>query len=116
MKYSAIFHPAITFSTSLGTVIVVLFGGIFALNGMVNTADIAAFLLYLAMFYQPITALAQMMEDVQRALAGAERVFEVLDEESKIKDSENAINIGRADGKLVFDNVAFQYEDDIPNT
>ena len=114
LKYSAVFHPSITFSTSLGTVIVVLFGGMFALKGTVNTADIAAFLLYLAMFYQPITALAQMMEDVQRAMAGAERVFEVLDEESTVSDAPNAIDIDKAEGEIKFENVSFKYEDDIP--
>ena len=113
LKFSAVFHPSITFSTSLGTVVVVLFGGIFALKGGVTTADIAAFLLYLAMFYQPITALAQMMEDVQRALAGAERVFEVLDEKSSVNDAPGAVNLGKAEGDIIFENVNFQYEDDI---
>ena len=84
------------------------------MKGGVTTADIAAFLLYLAMFYQPITALAQMMEDVQRALAGAERVFEILDEKSSVNDAPEAISLGKADGEIVFDAVSFQYEDDIP--
>ena len=85
-----------------------------ALKGNVNTADIAGFLLYLAMFYQPITALAQMMEDVQRALAGADRVFEILDEQSSIKDVEGAVELKDAHGKITFKNVSFQYEDDLP--
>ncbi len=114
LKFSGIFHPSVIFFTSMGTVIVVLFGGMLALKGNINTADIASFLLYLAMFYQPITALAQMMEDVQRALAGAERVFEILDEESSVTDTENAVSLNNAKGKISFENVSFQYEDDIP--
>jgi ATP-binding cassette subfamily B protein len=55
-----------------------------------------------------------MMEDVQRALAGAERVFEILDEKSSVNDAPGAINLGKADGEIVFEDVNFQYEDDIP--
>lgn len=114
LKYSAIFRPSIAFATSMGTVIVVLFGGFFALDGMVTTAQIAGFLLYLAMFYQPITTLAQMMEDVQRTLAGTDRVFEILDEVAVIKDAPDAINLENAAGNIEFRNVNFKYEEDIP--
>lgn len=114
LKHTAIFHPTIAFATSMGTVIVVLFGGIFALNGTVNAAQIVGFLLYLAMFYQPITTLAQMMEDVQRALAGTERIFEILDEKPTVKDAPDAIELKDVKGKIEFCNVHFKYEEKIP--
>lgn len=86
LKLSAIFHPTVSFLSSVGTVIVVSFGGLMALRGKVPVQDIVGFILYLSMFYQPVTQLSQVIENVQQALAGAERVFEILETESEIKE------------------------------
>ena len=79
LKYSAIFHPSVEFISSLGSVLVVGFGGFMAYRGGLSVADIVAFLLYLSLFYGPITGLANLLENMQHALAGAERVLTVLD-------------------------------------
>jgi len=92
LRVSAIFHPVVEMISSLGTVIVVAFGGWFALKGYVSTADIVGFIMFLGLFYQPITTLARVIEDLQQAAAGAERVFELLDTEPDIVDSEGAKN------------------------
>jgi len=114
LKLSAIFHPTVGFLSSLGTLIVVSVGGIMALNGKLQVQDIVGFLLYLNMFYQPITALSQVLENIQQALAGAERVFEVLDTESEIKEDPNAIELKNVKGKISFENVWFSYVPGIP--
>jgi len=72
LRVSAIFHPVVEMISSLGTVIVVAFGGWFALKGYVSTADIVGFIMFLGLFYQPITTLARVIEDLQQAAAGAE--------------------------------------------
>ena len=68
-----------------------------------------AFILYLSLFYQPITTLARVVEDLQQATAVAERVFEVLDTEPDIKDKPDAIEIFKAKGEIKFQNVRFSY-------
>jgi ATP-binding cassette subfamily B protein len=75
-------------------------------------SDIVGFMLYLNLFYRPITALARLMEDVQRAYAGGERVFKVLDTLPDIQDAPAAVNIGRSKGQIVFDDVSFGYTAD----
>lgn len=112
--YSGILHPAVNFISSIGTIIVLIAGPVIALNSGLKISDIVAFLLYLNLLYTPISTLARVVEDVQQALAGAERVFEVLDTESEIKDKPGAQSVGRLAGEIQFDNVCFSYKSDIP--
>ncbi|KAI4452914.1 atp-binding cassette sub-family b [Holotrichia oblita] len=108
----AIYHPGIQLFSSMGTVFVIGYGGYLASLGQLSISDIVAFILYLNMFYQPITALARINEDVQSALAGAERIFEVLDTDSDIKDLSNAVNVGALKGDIRFNNVSFRYNEE----
>lgn len=114
LKLSAVFHPSVSFLSSIGTVIVVSLGGVMALKGKLPVEDIVGFILYLSMFYQPITALSQVLENMQQSLAGAERVFEILDTESEIKELPNAINLNNVKGKISFENVYFSYNPEVP--
>jgi len=109
LKLSAIFHPSVEFLTSLGSVIVVGFGGYLALRDRLSVADVVGFMLYLALFYGPITGVAQLLESAQQALAGAERVIEILDAPRSVKDSPDAISIGKVQGRISFENVSFSY-------
>lgn len=114
LRASAIFHPTVEFISSVGIVIVVLFGGIMSLREGLSVEDIVSFVLYLSLFYQPVSGLAQLMENLQQALAGAERVALILDTPSKIVDVEGAEDIGDVAGSISFENVAFQYEKEMP--
>jgi ATP-binding cassette subfamily B protein len=111
LRQGAVYHPAIEFLTSLGTVIVIFFGGMLAIQGTMRGSDIVGFMLYLNLFYRPITMLARLMEDVQQAYAGGERVFKVLDTSPDIADAPGAIDIPRSSGHIVFENVSFGYND-----
>ena len=114
LKLSAIFHPTVEAVSSMGTVIEVLFGGLLALDGKLSVADIVGFMLYLNLFYQPISTLARVTEDLQQAMAGADRVFEVLDTEPDIKDRPDAVDITECKGEIVFDDVSFSYVGNVP--
>lgn len=114
LNISAIFHPTVEMISAFGTVIVVGFGGWLALKGNLSVSDIVGFLLYLNLFYQPIANLARVTEDLQQAIAGAERVFEVLDTESDIQDKDDATIIDRSKGKITFDDVSFHYLKESP--
>ncbi|MCL1804332.1 MAG: ABC transporter ATP-binding protein/permease [Eubacteriaceae bacterium] len=114
LRLSAVFHPGIEFFTALGTVIVVGFGGYLAYIGQLNVSDIVAFMLYLALFYAPITGIANLLEGIQHALAGAERVIEVLDTPVGIEDRPGAKPLKEIKGALSFENVDFSYIDNVP--
>jgi len=109
LKVSSVFHPSVEFLTSLGSVIVVAFGGYLAYLNQLSVRDVVAFLLYLTLFYAPITGLAQLLESAQQALAGAERVIEILDTQLNVSDEAGAFDIGHSEGAITFDNVSFSY-------
>ena len=112
LQKSAIFHPTVEFFSAIGTLIVAGVGGALALRGEIDVADIVAFLLYLSLFYAPITGFAKLLEDTQQAYAGAERVMAVMDAPSDIVDEPDAEDIGKVQGKIEFENVRFAYEKD----
>ena len=114
LKISAVFHPSVEFVSSLGTVLVVGFGGYLAYREGLNVADIVAFLLYLSLFYAPVTGLATLLENMQQSLAGAERVVAILEAPVEIKNKPNAEELKDVQGEVTFDHVAFSYVDGSP--
>ncbi len=114
LKASAIFHPCVELLSSIGTVIVVFYGGYLAYSGQISIADIVAFLLYLALFYAPVSGLANLLESLQQSLAGAERVTMILATPSAIQNAKDAEELKDVKGALSFENVSFNYENKIP--
>ena len=114
LKASAIFHPSVEFVSSLGTVLVVFAGGYLAYLGQLSVEDIVAFVLYLSLFYAPISGLASWLENLQQSLAGAERVTLILDTPSAIENSADAKPLEHARGEISFRNVSFHYSNKIP--
>jgi len=109
LKFSASYGSSIQYFSSVGTVIVIAYGGYMALHGYVPVADIVAFLMYLAIFYQPVSALARINEDLQTAIAGGERVFEILDADIDIKEKDNPHQLANVSGHIKYENVSFNY-------
>ena len=114
LRASAIFHPSVEFLSSAGTVLVVFFGGFLAYRGQLSVEDIVAFMLYLSLFYAPVSGLANLLESLQQSLAGAERVTLILDTPSAIENAPDAQDMGRANGAVTFENVSFHYSNKIP--
>ena len=113
---NGIYHPSVELLTALGTVVVMGLGGLVAIghafpDATLTAADLVGFFLYLSLFYTPLTTLARCAEDIQSALAGAERVFEVLDADSDVKERKDAIALSRAKGEITFQNVSFCYRE-----
>ncbi|HOM67735.1 MAG TPA: ABC transporter ATP-binding protein [Brevefilum fermentans] len=112
LKLMAIFQPFIDFSTSIGQLVVIFFGGQMALQGSLSVADLVAFFLYLEMFYQPIRALGMSWEQVQEALAGFDRVQELLEESPDVKEPEHPKPFPKPMcGEISFEGVSFSYND-----
>ena len=114
LRISAVFHPSVEFISSIGTILVVGFGGYLAMIEGLMVADIVAFMLYLGMFYGPIAGLANLLESTQQSLAGAERVLDILDAPFEIADKENAKDIGKVEGAITFEHVDFSYQEGSP--
>lgn len=112
LRLMATFQPFIEFTSSLGTLVVIYFGGQLAFQQVLPVADLVAFFLYLEMFYQPIRNLSGAWENVQGALAGADRVGELLEEEPEIHNRSGAIAItDTVDGSICFKDVSFSYSE-----
>ena len=110
LRLMAMFQPFVEFTSSLGFLIVIFFGGQLAFQRVLPVADLVAFFLYLEMFYQPVRGLSNAWEQVQTALAGADRVGELLQEEPEIRSRLNARGLtARARGDICFHDVSFQY-------
>ncbi|MBN2084284.1 MAG: ABC transporter ATP-binding protein [Anaerolineales bacterium] len=115
LRLMATFEPFVEFTLSLGTIVVIYFGGRLALEGALPVADLVAFFLYLDLFYLPMHNLSGAWEAVQSSLAGADRVASLLAEEPEPHDDPAAVPItGRAGGALAFRGVRFEYLPGIP--
>jgi ATP-binding cassette, subfamily B, bacterial len=110
LKLMAIFQPFIDFTSTLGVLVVIYFGGRMAFQGVLQVADLIAFYLYLETFYQPVRNLSGAWEQLQTSLAGADRVGELLKEEPELEKRHGAVNLlKRVEGHLEFKNVNFHY-------
>ncbi len=110
LKLMAVFQPFIDFSTSIGQLVAIFFGGRMALMGTLSVPDLVAFFLYLEMFYQPIRALGTSWEQVQESLAGFDRIAELLDEQPEVKNSRASNALPEpVKGVIQLENVSFSY-------
>jgi len=102
-------QPIVLLFSGIGTVVVAYFGGRAALLGQIPVADLVAFILYLAIFYQPLMLLSEVSEYTQRALASSKRIAEVLETDAEIKDPPRGLDPGRLEGAVRFESVDFEY-------
>ncbi|NLG50865.1 MAG: ABC transporter ATP-binding protein, partial [Chloroflexi bacterium] len=110
LRLMATFMPFVEFSSSLGTIIIVYFGGRLALGQVLPIEDLVAFFMYLDMFYQPVRSLTGAWEQIQESLAGAELVAELLAEEPEVEERPGAIKLQeRVKGEIIFHDVSFWY-------
>jgi ATP-binding cassette, subfamily B, bacterial len=115
LKLMATFQPFVEFTSSLGTLIVIYFGGRLALQGSLPIADLVAFFLYLQSFYAPVQNLSGAWEAIQSSLAGADRVADLMAEPHEPQNVRGAEPLsGRASGEFVFNHVSFEYTPRIP--
>ena len=110
LKLMAVFHPSVEFTAALGTIVLIYFGGRLVHGGALPIADLVAYFLYLELLYQPVRALSNVWENIQQAVAGADRIAELLEQEPDVAEKPDAIELaGRAAGALRFENVSFRY-------
>lgn len=99
--------PVMNVINNISFVIIAAFGGYFAINGTITIGVISAFIIYAKQFGRPIDELAQVYGQIQTAIAGAERVFAIMEQPSEDKSGENSIASSR--GVITFRDVNFSY-------
>jgi ATP-binding cassette subfamily B multidrug efflux pump len=111
------FSPALDVLSTIAMAIVAGYGGYLALAydpPLVSVGVIVSFLLYVRRFYEPIRGIASLYAQVQAAVAGAERIFELLDTQPEITDAPDAVRLPPVQGRVEFDHVTFSYQDEEP--
>ena len=101
--------PTIEFVAAIGVTIILWYGGNSVINGEITAGSLVAFLTYAVNISNPIKRLSRVIGNIQKALAAAQRVFDVLDLPETIKDSDNAKKLPPAKGKVCFNDVSFSY-------
>ena len=110
LKMMATFQPFIQFTSALGTIILIYFGGKLAFDQVLTVADLVGFFLYLELFYQPLHHLSGAWEQIQEALASADRVTELLEEVPEVDDAEKAVALPLPiKGGITLQDVRFGY-------
>lgn len=110
--FSGVMGPIMNCIGNIGFVIIAAFGGYFSVKGLISVGVISAFIVYAKQFSRPINEIAQIYGQLQTAIAGAERVFTVLDEVNEDKTGEELADEDTA--TVTFDKVRFSYASDCP--
>jgi ATP-binding cassette subfamily B protein len=113
-KITALLHPLMSVMSTVAIAVIAGLGGWLAIMGVVSVGVIVAFLAYIRQFFQPLRSLAQLYNQLQSGLAGAERIFEVMDANPTVADKPDAIPLDRIRGQVEFENVTFAYEEGKP--
>ena len=108
--YSGFIPKLMNVLNNLSFAIIAGIGGILALNGHITIGTIVIFAEYSRQFTRPLNDLANQFNTLLSAIAGAERVFDILDEEVEAKDETNAKKMHKIDGKVEFNHVSFAYD------
>lgn len=117
--YRADYHatmngPSITLITNLSLALISLFGALLFLQGRFSLGNLSSFVLYSRRFSGPINQIANLLADLQSAVSAAERVFNLLDQDSEKADHPDAVELKEVKGEIEFDHVSFSYLPGVP--
>jgi len=110
----AVFPASVEMISAVGTCVVLWYGSLQASTGAITIGTIVAFMSYLTMFFRPLLQLSIFYMNFQSAMAGAERVFEIIDAPIDIEEKHDAIELPVLSGKIDFENVTFGYDPKFP--
>jgi ABC-type multidrug transport system fused ATPase/permease subunit len=104
------FWPAVNVFTALGNFLVLWFGGAAVMRGELSVGILFGFMNYVSRFFAPVQDLSMFWNQVQSALAAAERVFGIIDTPTVIYDKPDAVEMPRIGGRVNYENMSFEYE------
>jgi len=109
-RQTAINMPLMTFLLGLPTALVLWYGGRQVINGSMTVGNITEFILYIGMLGMPIRRLGMISNMYSRTASAGQRILEIFDTESLVKEKENAVELGAVKGQVEFKNVSFSYD------
>ncbi len=107
---TAALGPMFTTMSTITIAATALLGGWLSLSGLVTVGVLATFVVYIMNFFRPMRSIAMLYNHLQSALAGAERIFQVLDSSPSVADESEAKPLQNIQGAVIFDRVTFSYE------
>ncbi|RLQ95922.1 ABC transporter ATP-binding protein [Falsibacillus albus] len=111
-KKNAMFRPLVELTNAVGTAVLIWFGAHLIQSGTnLSLGEFVSFAFYLGMFWEPISRLGQVYNQLLMGMASSERIFEFLDEEPIVSEKENPVRLTEVNGHIEFDQVEFSYDD-----
>lgn len=110
-RKSAMFRPFVEMSNAVGTAILIWYGAHLIQTQDITTGEFVSFAFYLGMFWDPISRLGQIYNQLLMAMASSERIFEFLDEKPNVEEKKDAIELENVKGHIEFDHVTFSYDE-----
>jgi ATP-binding cassette subfamily B protein len=114
MTYAMLIMPLMGILSNANIAIIAGLGGWMALIGLTTVGTIAAFITYSRRFAEPLRQFANLYNSIQSALAGAERIFEIVDTEPEVVDAPDAVAVDSFEGEVEFKDVDFEYDPGVP--
>ncbi|PAE30178.1 multidrug ABC transporter ATP-binding protein [Paenibacillus sp. 7884-2] len=111
-KKSAMFRPLVEICDAIGTIILIAFGSYLILSKVIEIGTFVSFAFFLGMFWEPISRLGQMYNQLLMAMASSERIFEFLDEQPNVEEKQDAYALKKMKGQIEFDRVGFSYNEE----
>ncbi|QPC46183.1 ABC transporter ATP-binding protein [Mangrovibacillus cuniculi] len=113
-KKNAMFRPLVELTNAIGSAVLIWYGATLIQQGSLGLGAFVSFAFYLGMFWEPISRLGMVYNQLLMGMASSERIFEFLDEKPLVKDNPNAKVISNIKGEVTFENVWFAYNEDRP--
>jgi ATP-binding cassette subfamily B protein len=110
--YYAVFYPAVELLSSIAIALMIWYGGGEIIQHRLSLGVLVAFIQYTEMFFRPIRDLSEKYNIMQTAMASSERIFKLLDDDTRVMNPENPVHIGKIRGEVEFKNVWFAYTGD----
>lgn len=114
MYVMATFRPVVDLLSNISVAVIIYFGAAFFVSGWVSLGILIAYINYIRLFYQPVMSISEQFTILQSAMAGGERVFQILDHNEQIPDTGNRELPHPVRGEVVFENVGFAYKEGTP--
>ncbi|WP_100404389.1 ABC transporter ATP-binding protein [Bacillus solitudinis] len=111
-RMNALFRPFVEMSSAIGAAVLIWYGASLIQSETITIGVFISFAFYLGMFWEPISRLGQVYNQLLVGMASSERIFEFLDEKPSVPEAKHAVSLGDVKGEIVFQNVEFSYEAD----
>lgn len=110
-RKNAMFRPLVEMTNAIGTAVLIWYGATLIMNETITIGVFVSFAFYLGMFWEPISRLGQVYNQLLMGMASSERIFEFLDEQPNVKEKPNAIHKEKINGEISFEEVEFSYDE-----